>query len=65
MPENNQTNDNSPKAFEPDYLNRKALAVEWTDALLSTKINHHLVISVSGDWGTGKTYLAKNWNKYL
>lgn len=65
MPENSQTNDNITKAFEPDYLNRKALAVEWTDALLSTKINHHLVISVSGDWGTGKTYLAKNWHKYL
>ena len=65
MPENNQTNDNIINAFEPDYLNRKALAVEWTDALLSTKINHHLVISVSGDWGTGKTYLAKNWHKYL
>lgn len=65
MPENSQTNDNITKAFEPDYLNRKALAVEWTDALLSTKINHHLVISVSGDWGTGKTYLAKNWYKYL
>lgn len=65
MPANNQTNDNIIKAFEPDYLNRKALAVEWTDALLSTKINHHLVISVSGDWGTGKTYLAKNWHKYL
>ena len=65
MPENSQTNDNITKAFEPDYLNRKALATEWTDALLSTKINHHLVISVSGDWGTGKTYLAKNWHKYL
>ena len=65
MPENSQTNDNITKAFEPDYLSRKALAVEWTDALLSTKINHHLVISVSGDWGTGKTYLAKNWHKYL
>lgn len=65
MPENSQTNDNIPKAFEPDYLNRKALAVEWTSALLSTKLNHHLVISVSGDWGTGKTYLAKNWHKYL
>lgn len=65
MPENSQTNDNILKAFEPDYLNRKALAEEWTDALLSTKINHHLVISVSGDWGTGKTYLAKNWHKYL
>lgn len=65
MPENNQTNDNITKAFEPDYLNRKALAVEWTDALLSTRINHHLVISVSGDWGTGKTYLATNWHKYL
>lgn len=65
MPENSQTNDNIPKAFEPDYLNRKALAVEWTDALFSSKINHHLVISVSGDWGTGKTYLAKNWHKYL
>lgn len=65
MPENNQYQDNITKAFEPDYLNRKALAVEWTDALLSTRINHHLVISVSGDWGTGKTYLAKNWHKYL
>ena len=65
MPENSQTNDNIPKAFEPDYLNRKALAVEWTSALLSTKLNHHLVISVSGDWGTGKTYLAKNWHKCL
>lgn len=65
MPENSQTNDNITKAFEPDYLSRKALAEEWTDALLSTKINHHLVISVSGDWGTGKTYLAKNWHKYL
>lgn len=65
MPENNQNKDNITKAFEPDYLNRKALAVEWTDALLSTRINHHLVISVSGDWGTGKTYLAKNWHKYL
>ena len=64
MPENKLNND-IIKAFEPDYLNRKALAVEWTDALLSTKINHHLVISVSGDWGTGKTYLAKNWHKYL
>ena len=65
MPENKPNNDNITKAFEPDYLNRKALAVEWTDALLSTKIKHHLVISVSGDWGTGKTYLAKNWHKYL
>ncbi len=65
MPANNQTNDNIIKAFEPDYLSRKALAVEWTDALFSSKINHHLVISVSGDWGTGKTYLAKNWHKYL
>ena len=65
MPKNNQNKDNITKAFEPDYLNRKALAVEWTDALLSTRINHHLVISVSGDWGTGKTYLAKNWHKYL
>ena len=65
MPEHNQNKDNITKAFEPDYLNRKALAVEWTDALLSTKLNHHLVISVSGDWGTGKTYLAKNWHKYL
>lgn len=65
MPENNQTNDNITKAFEPDYLSRKALAEEWTYALLSTKLNHHLVISVSGDWGTGKTYLAKNWHKYL
>lgn len=65
MSANNQINDNIAKAFEPDYLNRKALAAEWTDALLSTKINHHLVISVSGDWGTGKTYLAKNWHKYL
>lgn len=65
MPESSQTNNNIIKAFEPDYLNRKALALEWTDALLSTKINHHLVISVSGDWGTGKTYLAKNWHKYL
>lgn len=65
MPENSQNKDNIAKAFEPDYLNRKALAVEWTDALLSTRINHHLVISVSGDWGTGKTYLAKNWHKYL
>lgn len=64
MPENKLNND-IIKAFEPDYLNRKALATEWTDALLSTKINHHLVISVSGDWGTGKTYLAKNWHKYL
>ncbi len=49
MPEHNQNKDNITKAFEPDYLNRKALAVEWTDALLSTRINHHLVISVSGD----------------
>lgn len=65
MSANNQINDNIAKAFEPDYLNRKALAAEWTDALLATKINHHLVISVSGDWGTGKTYLAKNWHKYL
>ena len=65
MPESSQTNDNITKAFEPDYLNRKALAMEWTDALLSTRINHHLVISVSGDCGTGKTYLAKNWHKYL
>ena len=65
MLENSQNKDNIVKAFEPDYLNRKALAVEWTDALLSTRINHHLVISVSGDWGTGKTYLAKNWYKYL
>lgn len=65
MPENSQNKDNIAKAFEPDYLNRKALAVEWTDALFSSKINHHLVISVSGDWGTGKTYLAKNWHKYL
>lgn len=65
MPENNQSNKNIMKAFEPDYLNRKALATEWTYALLSAKINHHLVISVSGDWGTGKTYLAKNWHKYL
>ena len=65
MPKNNQNKDNITKAFEPDYLNRKALAVEWTDALLSTRINHHLVISVSGAWGTGKTYLAKNWHKYL
>ena len=64
MTENKLKND-IIKAFEPDYLNRKALATEWTDALLSTKINHHLVISVSGDWGTGKTYLAKNWHKYL
>lgn len=64
MPEN-QLNNDIIKAFEPDYLNRKALATEWTDSLLSTKINHHLVISVSGDWGTGKTYLAKNWHKYL
>lgn len=64
MPEN-QLNNDIIKAFEPDYLSRKALAEEWTDALLSTKINHHLVISVSGDWGTGKTYLAKNWHKYL
>lgn len=61
----NKLNNDIIKAFEPDYLNRKALATEWTDALLSTKINHHLVISVSGDWGTGKTYLAKNWHKYL
>lgn len=65
MSENSQNSHNITKAFEPDYLSRKALAVEWTDALLSTKINHHLVISVSGDWGTGKTYLAKNWHKYL
>ncbi len=65
MPENSQNKDNIAKAFEPDYLNRKALAVEWTDALFSSKINHPLVISVSGDWGTGKTYLAKNWHKYL
>ncbi len=65
MSENKPNNDNITKAFEPDYLNRKALTVEWTDALLSTKIKHHLVISVSGDWGTGKTYLAKNWHKYL
>lgn len=65
MPENSQTNNNITKAFEPDYLNRKELALEWTDALFSTKLNHHLVISVSGDWGTGKTYLAKNWHKYL
>ncbi len=65
MPENSQNKDNIAKAFEPDYLNRKALAVEWTDALFSSKIKHHLVISVSGDWGTGKTYLAKNWHKYL
>lgn len=48
MPENSH---NIAKAFEPDYLNRKASVVEWTDALLSTKINHHLVISVSGEWG--------------
>lgn len=65
MSENKPNNDNITKAFEPDYLSRKALVEEWTDALLSTKINHHLVISVSGDWGTGKTYLAKNWHKYL
>ena len=65
MPESKPNNDNITKAFEPDYLNRKALVEEWTSALLSTKINHHLVISVSGDWGTGKTYLAKNWHKYL
>lgn len=63
MEENNI--ENKSKAFKPDYLNRKALAEEWTNALLSTKINHHLTISVSGDWGTGKTYLAKNWHKYL
>lgn len=63
MAENNI--ENKSKAFEPDYLNRKALAEEWTNTLLSTKINHHLTISVSGDWGTGKTYLAKNWHKYL
>ena len=65
MPANSQNSHNITKAFEPDYLNRKALVEEWTSALLSTKINHHLVISVSGDWGTGKTYLAKNWHKYL
>lgn len=51
MLENRQNNDNTTKAFESDYLNRKASVVEWTDALLSTKINHHLVISVSGEWG--------------
>lgn len=51
MSENKPNNDNITKAFEPDYLSRKALAVEWTDALLSTKIKHHLVISVSGEWG--------------
>lgn len=65
MSENKSHNNIITKAFEPDYLDRKALAVEWTDALLSTKINHHLVISISGDWGTGKTYLAQNWHKYL
>lgn len=48
MPENSH---NIAKAFELDYLSRKALAVEWTDVLLSTQIKHHLVISVSGDWG--------------
>ncbi len=60
-----EENNLESKAFEPDYLNRKALAVEWTEALLSTKLGQHLAISVSGDWGTGKTYIAKNWHKYL
>ncbi len=59
MPENSQNKDNIAKAFEPDYLNRKALAVEWTDALFSSKINHPLVISVSGDWGQVKLILLK------
>lgn len=61
----NKISNNITKSFELDYLNRKALAVEWTDALLSTKLHHYLVLSVSGDWGTGKTYLAQNWHKYL
>lgn len=51
MPEHNQNKDNITKAFELDYLNRKALVDAWTDALLSTTINHHLVISVSDDRG--------------
>lgn len=51
MPENKISNDNIAKAFELDYLNRKALVDAWTDALLSTTINHHLVISVSDDRG--------------
>ncbi len=65
MQENRISNDNITKSFELDYLNRKELAMEWTDALFSTKLNHYLVLSVSGDWGIGKTYLAQNWYKYL
>ena len=52
-------------AFQNDYLNRFELVKEWTDALLPLKLNHNLVISISGDWGTGKTYLSQNWCKYL
>lgn len=55
----------SGKSFENDYLDRAELVKEWTNSLLSTKLNYHLVISVSGDWGTGKTYLSQNWHKYL
>ena len=36
-------------AFQNDYLNRFELVKEWTDALLPLKLNHNLVISISGD----------------
>lgn len=31
MLSNKPNSDNITKAFNPDYLNRKALAVEWND----------------------------------
>lgn len=49
--------------FQHDKMNRKLLAQQWMNTLLSNK--EHLVIAIDGAWGTGKTFFAKNWEEML
>lgn len=55
--DNEFVKNNTP--FNDDLLGRKAIAVNWTQAFLTSKQSK--IIAVDASWGMGKTYFARNW----
>lgn len=49
--------------FKDDLLNRKYIALNWTESFLKNGTSK--VIAVDASWGMGKTYFATNWVKML
>ena len=49
--------------WKHDALQRKPIAANLTNLIRDQK--NPLVVSVSGDWGTGKTFLLRHWQAQL